>query len=235
MSKMAAKRFYKTSHVERTDKGFIVKLDSYTLRTPGKKPLILPSEFLAQSVSAEWDAQGDMIKPETMPATRLLNVACERTPDNRDGLVAEVRKYAATDLLCYRETNLLILTERQTEHWDPVLDWVRDAHSVDLAVTQGVIAVTQSDASLDKAADYAALLDDIALTLLTHFTSVFGSAVLAMALLDGFLTADKALELSRLDELYQIELWGQDEEAEVRSKAIHTETLALAALLKGKI
>lgn len=233
MSKKAAKRFYKTVNVTDVDGGYGVKLDSYALRTPGKKPLMLPSAHLAGLVAAEWDAQAEHIQPEIMPVTRLMNVAVERTPDMRDELVAEMRKYAGTDVLCYREDNLKVLTARQSERWDPVLNWVKTQHDVVLNVTSGIMAIGQPEDSLDKVAEFARQQDDIALTLLTHFTSVFSSAVLGITVLDGYKTAHQALALSRLDEHYQIELWGQDEEAQERADAIESETLALAKILEG--
>ena len=106
MAKQLNKRFYKTVSVAPEGDGFVVKLDQYTLKTPAKKAsdkktLLLPSERLAELVASEWDGQGDRIDPISMPITRLLNVAIARTPETREELVAEARKYAGTDCLLY--------------------------------------------------------------------------------------------------------------------------------------
>ncbi len=230
-SKKKAKRFYKEASVSTLDDGFGVKLDSRNLRTPGKQALIIPHLHIAQLIADEWNAQGEYILAETMAVTRLINVAIERTPDNRDGLISEVEKYAGTDLLCYREDNLRVLAERQTQLWDPVLAWAERAHGIILKPISGIVHMPQAQDSLSKAAEFAEQQNNIDLTLLAHFTASFGSAILAIALMEGYLTASKALELSRLDELYQIELWGQDEEAAERSDNISAEILALASIL----
>lgn len=231
-SKKHAKRFYKVATIATLDHGFGVTLDGRNLRTPGKQLLILPNAHIAQLIADEWEAQDEYILPETMPVTRLMNVATERTADNRDALIAEVVKYAGTDLLCYHEDNLRVLAERQAKLWNPVLAWAEQTHGIMLKPVSGIVPTQQAAKSLSRTADFAAQQDNIKLTLLTHFTSTFGSAVLAIALIDGYLESDEALELSRLDELYQIELWGQDEEAAERSENILRETVALARILE---
>ena len=231
MAKTKNKRFYKEVSVAAQDDGYVIKLDSFTLKTPGKLTFLVPQKYMAELAAAEWAAQGDDIIPISMPVTRLLNVAIEQTPQNRDALVAEARKYAGTDLLCYREGETRLYKEHQAENWNPVLDWAA-GQGVALKITDSVIAVEQDEVALDAVADYAKGLDDIALTLFVHLVAVFGSAVLAMAVMKKHLTGAKAFELSRLDEIWQIKYWGQDEEAEERTDAIRTEIIALTKLLE---
>lgn len=207
-----AKRFYKGVTTEAVEGGFGVFLDGRRLKTPGKTVLVVTSDHLAGLIAAEWDAQIDHIKPETMPVTRLVNVTLELTPHNRDKLAAEARQYAGTDLLCYRAEKPVRLAQRQEEHWDPVLDWAR-GRGIDLEATDTVIAVEQPQASLDAVAVYAAGLDDLYLTLFVHLTAVYGSAILSMAVLERHISGSRAFEVSRLDNLFQIEQWGEDEEA----------------------
>ena len=224
-----AKRFYKETDVTAVDGGYAVTLDTRQLKTPGKLPLVT-TQPIAALIAAEWDAQTDYIKPETMPVTRLLNVAIERTPDHRNSLIADARNYAGTDVLCYRSGDRA-LSDHQAEHWDPTLAWAKQAFGISLISTTGIIAIEQPQASLDRVADYARKLDTIPLTLMVHFTAVFGSAVLAIAAMEKHITARESLRLSRLDELYQIAMWGQDEEAQERALTIEVETLALANLI----
>lgn len=226
-----AKRFYKEVSVTQSGDGYSVKLDTRELKTPGRSALVLCKDH-AHLLAGEWQAQGEHIRPETMPVTRLLNVAAERTPINRDALIAEAAKYAGTDLLSYRSEDRPLF-DRQSAQWDPVLDWVKTQHDVKIKTTVGIVAIEQDPQALSNVANYAADLNDIDLTLMVHFTAVFGSAILALAVLDGHLDAKTALDLSRLDEIFQIERWGQDEEAEERTNAIYKETAALARLLRG--
>jgi len=237
MAKKLNKRFYKEVSVAPEAGGYVIKLDAFTLKTPGKKPadkktLLLPRKTYADLVAAEWAAQGKEIDPLYMPVTRLLNVAIARTPETRGELVAEARKYAGSDLLCYRSNETRLYLEHQAENWDPILRWAA-GQGVSLKTTEGLELIAQDEAALDAVADYAASLDDIALTLFVHLLSSFGSAVLGMAVMCGHLSGQAALTQSRLDELWQIKYWGQDEIAKERSDAIEAEIIALCELLES--
>ena len=163
--------------------------------------------------------------------TRLLNVAVEQTPDNRAALIAEARKYAGTDVLCYREGEVRLHHEEQAAKWDPILAWAAK-QGVALKTTDSLIAIKQDEAALEAVADYARYLPDMRLTLYVHLVAVYGSAILAMAVMKRHLTGEAAYELSRLDELWQIKYWGEDEEAKERSDAIRAEVKALCELLE---
>ena len=225
-----AKRFYKDVSVSAKDDGFVVQLDGRTLKTPGKKILVLPSERIAKVVAAEWEVQGDEIVPTTMPCTRLCNVAVERDGESRDELINEARAYAGTDLLCYRRNDPEAFAKRQTEQWNPVLEWATK-QGIDLKTTDSLIAISQDEAALDAVATYANSLNDLRLTLLVHFISVFGSAILGIAVMKRHLTGAQAFKLSRLAEDWQIEQWGEDEEAKAVADALAAEVDALCELI----
>ena len=230
MSKPKTKRFYKTVGTAKADGGWTVLLDGRTLKTPGKLPLIAKSKPHAELVAAEWEAQDEIIKPHLMPVTRLYNVALERTPENRDMLVAEVTKYAGTDLLCYRSEFPQSLALLQSEKWNEWLDWARE-QGVDLKTRQGIVALEQDKKALKRVSEISAGFDDLGLTLLAHLNAVYGSAILALAVMKGALLAETAYELSRLDFDYQAEHWGQDDEAIELAQLTRVEVIALSKLL----
>lgn len=230
MSKKPAKRFYKTVTVEGQGDRFAVKLDQYTLKTPGKQSLTFARRDHAEHVAMEWDKQVEHIRPELMPCTRLFNVVVERTPETRDSVINEGVKYAGTDLLCYREGGETALSRHQAEHWDPLLEWA-EAFGLSLVQTSSIMAITQSDAALDTVRTYLSKLDDLSLTLAVHFISTLGSAVLGLAVIEKHITAKDAFRLSRLDELWQITQWGEVDDAKDRADEIETELVALAGLL----
>lgn len=226
-----AKRFYETVDIVARKTGFNVTLDNRVLKTPGKQALVCSTQMQAEQVAAEWEAQVEEIKPETMPCTRLMNVACEMTPSRRPELIAEFCKYCETDLLCFRTSHPADLGERQETLWQPVLDWVAIQYEIALATTTGLAAIPQASKSLSAAAVFARALDDVSLTLLLHYTASFGSGVLALAVIEKHLNVDKAFSLSRLDEIFQNERWGTDDEAVARNAALGVELNALAKLI----
>ena len=218
------RRFYQAVAVRAEADGWAVYLDANRLNTPGRAALLLPTAALADAIAQEWRAQGEAIQPDTMPLTRLANVAVERTPANRPGLAMQLAQYGATDLLHHRAEEPPELAARQAAAWDPLLDWAEAALGLRLLVVAGVIAPVRDAGRLQE---LAAGEDDFRLTGLAHGAALFGSAFLAFALLRGRITAQEAFALSRLDETFQAEHWGEDEEAAERAGRLEREALAL--------
>jgi len=228
-----AKRFYKDVAVEADGAEYAVKLDGRVLKTPGKMALVFARETHANLVAAEWQAQGEDILPHTMPCTRMMNVACEQTPSRRSELAEEFRAYTSTDLLCYRSHSPKDLAARQEKSWQPILDFVATSHGISLASTTSIKAVEQPEKSLNSAADYAISKNDADLTLLLHFTASYGSAMLALSVMERRLQVDTAFALSRLDEIFQNERWGPDDEAVENNRLLLSELNLMAQLIEA--
>ncbi|MFC0200413.1 ATP12 family chaperone protein [Paracoccus rhizosphaerae] len=213
MSEWKARRFWTRVDTSATDGGYEILLDDRVLRTPGKLPLVLPTAPLAQAIAAEWDAQSQEILPHTMPLTRSANSAVEKVLPQVEGVVDMLAEYGGTDLLCYRAPEPAELVERQAAEWDPLLDWANDQMRAILRVTTGLIPVEQDPAAVARLRSEVAALDLWGLTALHDLVTIPGSLVLGLAVIRGRLTAAEAHRLSRIDEDFQIERWGADEEA----------------------
>lgn len=209
----AQKRFWKQASTVEAEGGFSVALDGKPIRTPGKLPFAVPTQPLADTIAAEWDAQGERLDVDALPMTRLSYSALEGIPPHREKFVMEIAAYGGSDLLCYRAAHPDGLIARQAERWDPMIDWARDRYDAPLILTQGVMPVAQPAPSLDRMAQAVEGHDDFELTALFDLVSISGSLVLGLAVSDGRLDAEEAFSLSRLDEDWQIEQWGEDNEA----------------------
>lgn len=207
------KRFYKQASVKADIAGFAVELDGRPIKTPAKVTLTMPTAALAEAIAAEWNGQGERLDLHGMTLTRLANVAIDRTPDTRDELADELSRYAGTDVTCYLADTPAELQQRQEAAWKPMRDWVGQEHGVILVPVIGLMASPQPEASLEAVRTYARSLDDFRLTALTWACSLLGSAVLALAMERGKLDAKQALLASCVDEEWQIEHWGEDDEA----------------------
>lgn len=223
------KRFYKSASIAESDGRWCVELDGRIVKTPARAALAVPQKPLAEALAEEWERQGDMIDIQGMHVTRLVNIAIDRTPDQRDAMADELTRYCETDLLCFLAETPADLRARQIDQWRPVREWVgREKNIVLLEVPDGLLAAPQPPASLGAARNYALSLDDLALTGLLFGVGLFGSALLGIATSAGRLTAETAYEISILDELYQAEQWGKDEENEARLEANRTQAKALS-------
>ncbi|ALL15229.1 ATPase [Caulobacter henricii] len=221
------RRFYKAVTVGSVDAGYAVQLDGRTPKSPAKSALVLPSEALARLVADEWEAQDKVIDSTVMPATRLAFTAIDRIAETRAAVAAEVAAYAGSDLLCYRAEHPTPLVERQTRDWQPVLDWAEQALGLSFQPVTGIIHTPQPTQTLARVEALAASLDDFSLAGVAYAAGLLGSSVLALALRAGELDGQRALDLSRLEEIFQADTWGQDEEARLRADNLAIEALAL--------
>jgi len=208
------RRFYAKADISAQDaSGFSVTLDGRLLRTPARQALILPTSALAQAIADEWNAQGETLDLQRMTLTRLANVALDRTPDTRPALIEELIRYFETDLVCYLSPDSSALRLRQDKVWGPLRQWIGQSLSITLIPVEGILASPQPQASLEAARAYASTRDDFRLTGLNWAAALFGSAVLASGLEQGHLSALDAFTAACLDEDWQAEQWGRDEEA----------------------
>jgi chaperone required for assembly of F1-ATPase len=225
------KRFYQYVAVAAAADGHRVLLDGRPLHTPARRALTLPSAALAETLADEWRAQGETLRPDDMPLTRLANTAQDRMPELRAAAIDEMVGYAGTDLLCYRAATPLALVERQQHLWQPLLDWAAGAFGTRLAVTTTLVPVTQPDAAVRGLRAAVEELGDWPLVGLHAATTALGSLVLGLALTRGRIDAEQALAASLLDELFEIERWGKDAETERRHDALRREVDAAALFL----
>ncbi len=180
--------------------------------------LKLPNRALAEAIAAEWAGQGDKLKPATMPLTQLANTAIDRVAPDPAPAIEELLAYAETDLLCYRAEAPPGLVERQRALWQPLIDWLARHHDAPLAVHVGVIPRPQPEAALAALRRRLCSFSALRIAGLATATQSCGSLVIALALAEGKITADEAFELAELDATFQIERWGEDEEAVARRR-----------------
>lgn len=207
------KRFWREAQVVEQEDGFAIALDDRSVRTPGKRTLVVPSRALADALADEWNAQGDTVKPDEMPLTRYANSSADGVILRRAEVIEEVVRYGASDLVCYRATEPPELVERQSVGWQPLVDWIASDFRIRLQIVSGVLPVAQSQATIDAFHVAVSAFDNFPLTGLHAAAAACGSLVIALALARGRLDAKAAWSLSQLDETYQIERWGEDDEA----------------------
>lgn len=207
------KRFYQNVNVVADGQGFAVTLDDKAVRTPGRHNLQMPTQALAEAVASEWREQGDEIQPLDMPLTQIANTAIDRTRPQRTAVIEQIAAYAETDLLCYRVSAPPDLAEAQAENWQALLNWAETTYQAHLQVTVDIAPLEQPRESLLAIYRAVAALEDFALTGLHVATAASGSVVIALALECEQIDSEKGFELALLDEIYQSQKWGDDDDA----------------------
>ena len=217
------KRFYKDVAADRTPQGFRILLDGKPVQTPGRQTLLLPAAALAEAIAEEWRSQGEEIQAISMPMLRLANTVQDGVRANRADVAAAILRFGEHDLICYRAESPAELLRRQRETWDPMLAWAEQELAAGLCTTQGVGHIVQPPSVLAALKNAVTAYDDYGLAALHVKASITGSLVLALALARGALNPAQAFQLSRLDEIFQAEIWGLDREAEDRARALARE------------
>nr|WP_321456672.1 ATP12 family protein [uncultured Cohaesibacter sp.] len=215
------KRFYKDVAVgsEESEQGqplYCVLLDGRKVKSPAKKTVCVPKRSLAEALVMEWHKQEKEINPAFMPLTRLINSIIDGVEDARDAMITEILAYLNNDFICYPASHPERLVQRQKDHWHPVLDHAEEALGGRFVQASGILAVEQSPVMGACLRAMWADLDIYQLGALHSIMTLTGSALLAFALWDGFLDADAVWNAAMVDEDWNIELWGEDEEATKR-------------------
>lgn len=212
--------------------GFGVLLDGKPLRTPGGRPVVVPSRLLAEAIAAEWDGQGAKPDLSRLPLTRIAATAIDRIPARREGVLEELAGYAETELLCHRASHPPALVARQIAAWQPLLDWLAQHFDAPLATTVGVLPRAQSEASLGALRRALGALDDFRLAGLSVAVAAAGSLVIGLALAENRLDAEQAFDAAELDATFQIEQWGEDEIARRRRAEVRADLEAAEKFLR---
>lgn len=211
------KRFYKNVASVAGAEGWHIELDGRPVRTPARALLVLPTAALAQAVADEWDAQGGVIAPHAMPFTGLSNAAIDQVAPNHTSFAAGIAAYGQSDLLCYRAEGPAELVTRQAASWGALLDWAQSRYDVAFRVTQGIIHVSQPPETLHRLSAVVAAFDPFTLAGLSTLVALSGSLVCGLALVDGGYETDLVWQAAEIDEVWQVEQWGDDAEAAARS------------------
>lgn len=223
------KRFYK--EVSTTDAGGIL-LDGRPVKTPARALLALPNPHLAAAVAAEWMAQGEDIRPQDMPLTGLANAAIDRVAPEQAAFAAGLAQYGETELLCYRADGPPDLVARQAQRWDPLLDWAGDRFGVSFTRVTGIMHKPQPLATVLRLGDAVAQTDPFRLAALSPLVTISGSLVIGLALLEEAVLPEDAFDIAHLDELWQAELWGEDDLALAARAARRRDFLAACHFLE---
>jgi chaperone required for assembly of F1-ATPase len=224
------KRFYRAATAG-AGAPYPLLLDGRAVKTPAGNTLAALAPSLAQAIAAEWDAQGERIDPAAMPLTRLANTIIDGVAPNPGPVAEEIAKYLGSDLLCYRASTPEGLVARQSQHWDPVLAWAREAHGARFVLSEGVMFVAQPEAAI-AAACTAIPTDPWRLGAVSLITTLTGSALIALAVAANELSVDEAWAAAHVDEDWNMDFWGRDELAMQRRATRFADMQAAGTVLR---
>ena len=167
-----------------------------------------------------------------MPVTRFANSVVEGVADQAGAVADDILKYLGADMLFYRAGHPEALVAREAASWDPVLFWAANELGAHFILAEGIVHVRQPDSAI-KAARAVLPADPWSIAALHVVTTLTGSALLALAMFHGLLDAEQVWTAAHVDEDWNIEKWGVDEEVAARRAARLVDFNAAAWILKS--
>jgi len=209
------RKFYEDVSISQGEGGqYEINLDRRKLKTPGGKLFTVPNEPLAIAVATEWDAQKDTLKFYTMHMTTLCNTALDNPTQRNDyQMISAALKFLDTDTVCYRVDEPPGLVELMNNEWDPALRWIENRYDVVIGSSSNILGPEIPERTKDIFRQHLKSYNFWSLTGLEYVITQLKSVVLSLGLIDRHLTVEEAVLLSRLEEEYQIQHWGNVEYA----------------------
>lgn len=152
--------------------------------------------------------------------------------EHREEVIDKLVQFSLTDMLLFwgQEKELI---QRQEEQWAPLLLWAKQELDAKFMTTQGLDVPEENKTSGYCLKLFMESLSDKELTAFYAAALDMRSVLLAAALVKGRITAEQAYQAAFLEELWQAENWGVEEEAERRRQEIKSELQGIADFLKS--
>lgn len=218
--------------VEHCSAGFRIINDGTQLKTPLGKDIILPNLHTGEAIAAEWLAQGNKIRKETMPLTQIACVAIDLVQEKRSEVYNDILLYADTDMLCYRAGNIPELLALQEKELTPVINWAENKLTLKLNITDGIMPVVQDKEIRSKILNLLRQYNEWQIAILASIVKPLSSILLSLAMLEQLVDSQQAFYLSHLEESYETGKWGADSEKEQRLNKLKQEILSAGEFLK---
>ncbi|XP_049786818.1 ATP synthase mitochondrial F1 complex assembly factor 2 [Schistocerca cancellata] len=226
----APKRFYRRTGILFNDGLYEITLDQRKLKTPKGNLFKVSSEPLALAVAAEWDAQAPTIQQSSMHLSGLCSTAIDN-PGNitKYDLVQRIINFLDTDtVLCFSsEEELCALQERE---WGPILKWFRQRYDVEVEESKDITGPTVSLKSKQKIISHLLSYNMWAVHGFAFGVETVKSLILTLCCVDRYISVEKAVLLSRLEEEFQTGHWGRVEWAHDLNQQQTQARLAAAVL-----
>jgi chaperone required for assembly of F1-ATPase len=213
------KRFWKEATSSEVDNGHTILIDGRQVMTPAQRKLSVPTKALAVAIVKEWASVQEKLDPATMPMTGLANAALDRVAPARQEFARGLSRFAENEMCCYRADQPDGLVERQAQAWDRLIDWASKRYDIGFTVTSGVMHAAQPAQTLERLSAAVASEDDFHLAGLSPMVTAGQSLLVALAVRHGAVSPDEGWQASQIEEEWQIEHWGADDEATKAAEA----------------
>ena len=151
---------------------------------------------------------------------------------HREEIIERMVNFSLTDTLLFRSPDAVELIEEERKVWDPIVAWAREKMKIDFQTTQSLEAPIENNASLPRLQVFLESLSDKELVAFYEVSKITKSVLLAAAFVKGKVNADETFKAAFLEEIWQADKWGHDEQADKRRDEIKQELKDVEDFLK---
>ncbi|MEM7703670.1 MAG: ATP12 family protein [Pseudomonadota bacterium] len=210
------KRFYDKVGTCKLESAWQVTLDGRGLKTVQGTPQLLPTQGLAEALANEWDIEGEELDPAAFPMRDMADYAIDIVSHTKVEVAKKLLAFADTDTLLYRADPDEKLYPLQQQVWEPIVSAFEAREGVTFKRVSGIMHVEQDPATMDALRPRLAKLDPFALTALEAMTNLAASLTIGLSALEPDADTGQLWRAASLEEEWQADEWGRDEEAEER-------------------
>ena len=161
---------------------------------------------------------------------KTLDKAVKEIELYREEIENKLLEFARSDLLLFWGEKRDLYLKQKTE-WQPIIDWIEESLKVRVNKTDR-LDIPDNEAMQKPLKKVFAKMNSKELACYYAAALNMKSVLLALALVRGRIDAKTAGKLSYLEELWQNEIWGNDEEAAKRRKDRCDELVVIESYLK---
>ena len=218
------RKFWKTVKIKKkSSNSYEILLDENVLKTPMKKKLTIQNSKIAEEIYKEWNQDKNILDTDAMIFYGIISTSIDKISNNRILYVNEILNFIDTDLICYRAEEPNDLVQWQSKNWDPILLKVEKYINNKIDVFKGIMPLKQNKGIKFKITKFLTKFSDLEIIALHKITNITGSIFLSLCILNNDIIKENVFELSHLDELWQAENWGYEEEASNNREQINFE------------
>tara|TARA_B100000989_G_scaffold261113_1_gene211995 strand:- start:132 stop:830 length:699 start_codon:yes stop_codon:yes gene_type:complete len=218
------RKFWKRVQVKKkSSNSYEILLDNNSLKTPMKKELIIQNLKIAQEIHKEWNQDKNILDTDAMIFYGIISTSIDKISNNRILYINDILNFIDTDLICYRAEKPNDLVKWQSKNWNPILLKVEKYINHKIDVFTGIMPSKQNNVIKFKINKILTKLSDLEIIALHRITNITGSAFLSLCILNNDIVKEKVFDLAYLDELWQAENWGHEEEASNNREKINIE------------
>mmetsp|Transcript_16965 Transcript_16965/g.28746 ORF Transcript_16965/g.28746 Transcript_16965/m.28746 type:complete len:212 (-) Transcript_16965:167-802(-) len=165
------------------------------------------------AIAVEWDNQADDrmgIQPVNMPMMSIASTALDQVKLDPETTINTCLKYLPTDSSLFLTNEMdRILLEKQKLNYLPVINWLNKELDTEIRTTDLMVGQIQHpESTTAKIESLLYRMDPFTLTCLQGATMESKSLILSLAYIAGFISMEQIITASRLEEEFQLEIWG---------------------------